>query len=59
MVTEEQAEELAFAAVNNYMQQCGITSLEDAKKAAAKIVGVAMGLLATVSDPTVQVQRLQ
>lgn len=59
MVSEERAAELAFAAISEYMNQCGVMSMEDAKKAAEKMVAVAMSMLDTVSDPTVQIQRLQ
>jgi hypothetical protein len=59
MVTEEQAEDLAFAAVSKYMNDCCIMSVDEAKKAAEKMVAAAVSMLETVSDPAVQVQRLQ
>lgn len=53
-VTEKQAEALAKKHIENYLNECNCQTIDDAKKAAAKILGMAIHCFETVQDGTAE-----
>ncbi|HHC6496760.1 TPA: hypothetical protein ACN36B_004380 [Vibrio parahaemolyticus] len=53
-VTEKQAEALAKKHIENYLNECNCQTIDDAKKAAAKMLGMAIHCFETVKDGTAE-----
>ncbi|EGS66956.1 MULTISPECIES: hypothetical protein [Vibrio] len=53
-VTEKQAEALAAKHIENYLNECNCQTVDDAKKAAAKMLAVAINHFETIQTGSVE-----